>query len=238
MNPHIAIGQLGRRTLHPQIRVIDANTGTVEYIASDESLDSYREIVLASGWRFDRFAKNAPFVDSHNYESIDCLLGRVVDYNVTGKRLVETVKWAIDVPANTLAQKGFAMTQAGYLKAVSVGFMPTRAVTRYDSDPRPYTEVCADLDLDPTDRDVAPSVIYQEQQQIELSACIIGANGNAVAKSYKAGILTDADLELLSALQAKRETAASTDDPAHVEAARERARTGFLVEYQTLIAKL
>ncbi|HEY3853504.1 MAG TPA: hypothetical protein VGO67_03820 [Verrucomicrobiae bacterium] len=69
------------------------------------------------------FQKNAPFVDSHNYTSIDCLLGKVVDFRVKNRQLIETVKWAIDVPSNVLAIKGFAMMQAGYLKAVSVGFL-------------------------------------------------------------------------------------------------------------------
>src|SRR5580704_10871364 len=95
-----------RRTLHPEIRVVDAARGTVEYIASDETLDSYQEAISARGWQFNRFQKNAPFVDSHNYESIDCLLGKVIDQKIVKRQLVETVQWAIDVPENFLAQKG------------------------------------------------------------------------------------------------------------------------------------
>jgi phage/plasmid-associated DNA primase len=47
--------------------------------------------------------------------------------------LVETVKWAHDVPENRLAQLGYAMTKAGHLKAVSVGFIPTKMLTGGDS---------------------------------------------------------------------------------------------------------
>jgi hypothetical protein len=136
-----------RRELHPQIKVLDPAGGLVEYVASDETIDYYREVVMASGWKFDRFQKNAPFVDSHNYESIDNLLGRVVDFEVKGGKLIETVKWAIDVPSNTLAQKGFAMTQGGYLKAVSVGFMPEKMVTRFDSDTTAFNDALEKLDL-------------------------------------------------------------------------------------------
>jgi hypothetical protein len=226
------------RTLNPQIRVIDAAKGTVEYIASDESIDTYGEVIMAKGWMFDSFEKNAPFVDSHNYQSIDCLLGKVLDYQVKGGKLVETVQWAIDVPENFLAIKGFAMTQAGYLKAVSVGFMPVEVVSPRDRDVTEYNELCEKLDLDPTDADARPRCIYVKQQQLELSACCIGANPNAVAKAYKAGVLSDADLDQFSTLIARRETASSTVAPADVEAARQRARTGFLVEMQTRIAKL
>src|SRR5690606_26257673 len=36
--------------------------------------------------------------------------------------------------------------------------------------------------------------IYLEQEQIELSACVIGANPNALAKAHKEGCLSDGDL--------------------------------------------
>jgi hypothetical protein len=223
------------RTLHPQIKVLDATQGIVEYIASNETIDCYQEIIRADGWQFNRFEKNAPFVDSHNYESIDCLLGRVIDFRISGKNLVETVKWAIDVPQNVSAQKGFAMTQAGYLKAVSVGFMPTRYVTKWDNDPSEFNEQYEELGLKPTDN---VRCIYLEQEQLELSACVIGANPDAVARAYKAGILDDAWLEKISTEKAKRETANLTDDPADVRLARQRARQRFLLELQLTIKKI
>ncbi len=191
-----------RRTIHPQVRVLDQKAGLVEYIASDESLDSYNEIVRADGARFDRFQKNAPFVDSHNYESIDCLLGQVVDYRVNNRRVIETVKWAIDVPSNLLAQKGFEMTAAGYLKAVSIGFFPVSYVSKWDNNPKEFQNAIEDLNgVDPSD----VNTIYLEWQQIELSACVIGANPNAVAqikKAYSAGILNDSDIEKFSRISA------------------------------------
>ena len=222
-----------RRSIHPVIKVLDEKQGIVEYVASDESLDSYNEIVKADGARFNRFAKNAPFVDSHNYECIDCLLGKVLDWRVSNHQVVETVKWAIDVPLNTLAQYGFAMTQAGYLKAVSIGFMPIRYATKWDSNPTQFQEALA-----ATSGPANTTAIFLEWEQIELSACVIGANMNAVAKAYKAGVVDDAFLDKLSAETAKRETAASTVKSADVLAARRRAQERFLVEMQLAIQKL
>ena len=216
-----------RREIHPETRVIDQAKGIVEYIASNQAIDSYNEIIRADGWKFNRFSKNAPFVDSHNYGSIDCLLGQVVDYKIDGKNLVETVKWAIDVPSNELAQKGFQMTAAGYLKAVSVGFMPTKYVTKWDSNPTQFQEQCESLNLKPSDN---VRVIYLEQEQLELSACVIGANPDAVARAYKAGILDDSWLEKISVSLAKRKIADSTDSPAAVEKARQRVRTATMME--------
>lgn len=224
-----------RREIHPTIRVLDEKAGLVEYIASNETLDSYCEVIKADGWRFNDFRKNAPFVDSHNYESIDCLLGKVIDFRVDGKNLVETVKWAIDVDKNELAQKGFAMTAAGYLKAVSVGFMPVRYVTRWDSDKSGWSDALTSIGMHEED---GIRCIYLEQEQKELSACIIGANPDAVARAYKAGILDDAWLEKISTERANRAIANSTDGPAAVEKARQRARTAVLMELVAHINKI
>jgi hypothetical protein len=229
-----------RRTIHPTVRVIDAKEGMVEYVASDETLDSYREIIRAGGWRFSMFEKNAPFVDSHDYYSIDKLLGRVVDFRVEKRQLIETVKWAKDVEENTLAKLGWKMTEAGYLKAVSVGFWPTKSVG--PSDGTRWTEQLTDLKIDPDKASVRR--VYLEQEQVELSACIIGANPNALAKSYKAGALTDDDLEFLSKqISAKNQPetkpdAASHDPAPDATASAARAQTAFLVELYSAISKM
>ncbi len=83
------------------------------------------------------------------------------------------------------------MTAAGYLKAVSVGFIPVRTVTP-SSNPKDWDAAVAALGLE--DVQTSVSCIYLEQQQLELSACVIGANANAVAKAQRAGLLTDSDV--------------------------------------------
>jgi hypothetical protein len=227
------------RTLHPEVEIVDSATGIVEYIASDESLDSYREIIRADGWRFNAFVKNSPFVDSHDYSTIEKCLGKVIDFQVRAGQLVETVQWAIDVPENKLAQIGWKMTQAGYLKAVSVGFYPTRCLVPGDG--REWQEQLSELGISAAD---APRCIYVEQEQVELSCCIIGANPNALAKSYKAGALTDADLDtvynflqndrkdnpLLPSLSPVeiRDSAQSAFDPALADWTTEQAQRQFL----------
>jgi len=221
-----------RRTIHPEIRVIDSKAGLVEYIASDETLDSYREVIKADGWRFDNFKKNAPFVDSHDYGSIEKLLGKVVDFKVSGKRLIETVQWAKDVESNVLAQRGWAMTEAGFLKAVSVGFWPVRQVSRWDTDPYGYNQAVADLGLKDSADEAKPRTIFLEQQQIELSAVIIGANPNAIARSYKAGILNDDDLIYFDEEQKRLESSSLTDEDALVREQRARRRSLFLAVLQ------
>jgi hypothetical protein len=223
-----------RRVIHPEIKILDAKKGLCQYIASDESLDSYNEIIRASGWRFDQFQKNAPFVDSHDYSDISKLLGKVIDYKLDGKQLVETVQWAIDVPENSLAALGWKMTQGGYLKAVSVGFWPTKMVSKWDQDPNPFNIECLDLKVDPK----TVRCIYTEQQQVELSACIIGANPNALAKALKDGHVTETEVMRLF-----QNPADKTDSPAHApgraaESSTSRARRWFLEELTQAMKRL
>jgi hypothetical protein len=221
-----------RRTIHPEIKILDAAAGLCEYVASDETVDSYREVIRADGWRFNRFSKNAPFVDSHNYGTVEMLLGKVIDFKVAGSRLVETVQWAIDVPENSLAQLGWKMTAAGYLKAVSVGFLPTKYVSRHDRD---FDGELLRLQL-PQEANVR--CIYLEQEQIELSACIIGANANALARAYKAEVITDADLEFFSDTKHQREHGSAAFDPADDALSRQRARLATLCEIHRLVPTL
>jgi phage portal protein BeeE len=219
-----------RRLIHPEVRVVDARRGIVDYIASDESIDSYKEVIRAAGWRFTHFARNAPFVDSHDYSTIGKCLGKVIDFRVEGARLIERVQWALDVPENQLAQIGWKMTEAGYLKAVSVGFFPVKYVTPNSGEE--WTRQLKELGLP---GDAAVRTIYTEQEQVELSCCVVGSNPNALARAWQAGAINDADIETLSLEYSQRENGRAADCPAPAAPAREQARAGFLEELHKAI---
>lgn len=189
--------EITRRTFATTVRILDEAKGIAEYIASNETIDAYREIVAVDGWMFDNFRKNAPFVDSHNYGSVGNVLGRVLEWKVApvdGKpALIERVQWAKDIP-NTLAEWGWKMTVGGFLKAVSVGFWPVSFVSKWDAD---KTRWQAELNKRGLHEEDGVSVIYLKQQQVELSACVIGANPDAVARAYKAGAISDENLDAM-----------------------------------------
>jgi hypothetical protein len=206
------------RTFDTEVRIIDGQRGLVDYVASDESLDSYREIIRASGWKFTRFAKNAPFVDSHDYYSIEKLLGRVIEARVEGNQLLERVQWAVEAAdVSPLVAVGWKLTTTGYLKAVSVGFIPVVSVSKWDPDSKPFADACTQLGLD-TETAATVRCIYLEQEQIELSACIIGANPNALAKAHQDGAISDGDLAGVGfddeAMQMLHEFAGAIDEAA------------------------
>jgi len=166
-------------------------------------------------------------VDSHDYSTIEKCLGKVIDFRVEGGQLIERVQWAIDVPENTLAQVGWKMTQAGYLKAVSVGFFPVQYVTPHSGEE--WTRQLKELGLP---ADAAVRTIYTEQEQVELSCCVVGSNPNALAKAYQAGAINDADIQTLSREFSPRENGRAADCPAPAAPAPEQARARFLEELQ------
>lgn len=186
-----------RRELVVEAKVMNEKEGTVEFVASDETLDCYGEIVRANGWLFDHFSKNAPFVDSHDYSTIEKLLGQVAAWRVEKNQLIETVRY--DMEPGSLGLKAFKLVRDGFLKAVSVGFVPVVMVSKYDTNPGGLSAQVAELKLDGATA-AKLRAVYLKQQQIELSQCVIGANPNALAKAYKAGCLSEEDIDQLSAL--------------------------------------
>jgi hypothetical protein len=134
---------------------------------------------------------------------------------------------------------------------VSVGFMPVRAISKYNaSDAAGLEAWLAQLkDLGLTEAN-APSRIYLEQEQIELSSVPIGANMNAVARSYKDGLISEDLLMKISRAAAMQEPPAdlddtenparSADDDADAERARQRRREreSFLRRFEAALESL
>lgn len=183
-----------RLTLPAVPKVLSLAERTVQYVASSQALDCYREIVRAAGWKFDRFAKNAPFVDSHNYSSVGYLLGNVIGWRVQGNELVEDVKFIPD-GVSALADFAFKMSETGFLRAVSVGFMPRTIRSRW-KDEKDFAAAVVELGLS---AEIAAqcACIHWEQDQTELSCVLIGANPEAVAKAHNAGAVTSEDFAKL-----------------------------------------
>lgn len=231
-----------RRELPVAAKVLDEKQGLVRFVASDESMDHSCEIVRQSGWRFTHFAKNAPFVNSHDYSDVRNLFGQVVAYSVEGRQLIEDVQFALTEKRDSLADWVFAMYRDGFLRACSVGFVPSRYATRWDTDKTALTQQITELGLDATAA-ARLQVVYIEQEQLELSSCILGCNPNALAKSlravadaYKAGTVTEQGVEKLSAaIAAASNTSQPANDSADAGALSPRTKLAVLARIQALI---
>lgn len=168
-----------RQILNPEIRKIDVEGRTVEFVASDSSIDSYGTVLPADKWNLKRYEKNGVVGYMHDVYGDSWVKAADPD-DVIGyaKAWVEDDKLVAAItfePAelNEKADKIFRKIQFGSLNAVSVGFAPT-AAGHWGSE------------NDGEDPDV---YYYNGQDLLEISVVNIPANANAVRRSI------DAELE-------------------------------------------
>jgi hypothetical protein len=115
----------------------------LDFIASDDSLDRYDEVISASGWRLDTYRRNPVFQNAHQYGDILFTLGKALITEVRSvagspcerstphsalrdPHLFQRVQFATDV--NPIARIAYGLYQGKFLNAVSVGFIPLRWV--------------------------------------------------------------------------------------------------------------
>ncbi len=101
----------------------------LDFIASTGALDRYEEIIEPSGWRLDAYRRNPVFQNAHRYGDVANTLGRALVTEVRelgGGRsgLFQRVEFATEV--NPAAKVAYGLYRDGFLRAVSVGFIPIR----------------------------------------------------------------------------------------------------------------
>ncbi len=119
---------MNRKFAQAQLRKVSDDvekTRYIEFVASDNSKDSYRTVLPVDKWDLNRFNKNGVIGYQHNlYYSTnpDMVIG-------TGRAFVEGNQLIVGItfePAelNPVAEKLFRKILHGTIKAVSVGFDP------------------------------------------------------------------------------------------------------------------
>ena len=177
----------------------DSNDADILHIrASDETLDRYQEVIVASGWRLDNYRKNPVIQNSHQYGDIIFTIGQALNTWVSGKDLLQT--WKFASRENPFAKIARDLYRGGYLRAASVGFVPMR--WENGTDKSGYKRK------------------YLEQELLEVSAVGIPANPNALALAVKDGAVEKSDLRELGAILRHLEplvgtAAVSADQPQH-----------------------
>jgi HK97 family phage prohead protease len=161
-----------------QVKSIDVEARTVDYIASTETVDSYGEIV-EQDWILDRFNKNPVILYNHNRAvgggffgggslppEATLPIGRSIEHGVvttSGKTALRIRVQFAPADLNPFADKIFGLVREGYLKGGSVGFNPhdVRRETHDDVD----------------------TYILSKNELFEFSICPMGANPDAVSLS-------------------------------------------------------
>lgn len=140
-----------------RLRSLDASKRFALFVASDESLDSHDEI-LEQNWKLDRYHKNPVVLFGHDQSQLPIGRGNA---GVVNNELQIGVEFA-PPELNPFAGQVFGMLEAGFLKAVSVGFRPGKLRREKRGD-----------------RDVW---VLSENELYELSVVPIGSNPNALGK--------------------------------------------------------
>jgi hypothetical protein len=112
----------------------DTAAPILEFVASDETLDRYGEMIRATGWRLENYRRNPVFQNAHQYGDIIFTLGRALSTeirslpstvnNQLSTCLYQRVEFATAV--NPMARIAYGLYRGKFLNAVSVGFIPLR----------------------------------------------------------------------------------------------------------------
>lgn len=102
-------------------RAEDAETegGPMRFTASTEGVARDGLVISADGWKLENYRKNPVVLWAHDYLGRNLPIGRAVNVEVDGKRLVADVMFD---PADEFARAVERKYRTGYLSAVSVGW--------------------------------------------------------------------------------------------------------------------
>src|SRR5688572_14624883 len=102
------------------------------FVASDETVDRYGDIIRASGWQLENFRKNPVLLFGHQSDTLP--VGRVEPIAVEGTQLIAHAEF-LPEGVTPFADSLWALIEHGALNAVSVGFLPLAPpVPIYDGD--------------------------------------------------------------------------------------------------------
>lgn len=143
----------------------------VRFRASTAAVDRHGTIVRPEGIRTEKFARNPVFLWAHDgyggpggAPPIDSVIGRVVGWEQSPQAFDVDVEFA-PPEANPKAEMAYRLVKAGFLNAVSIGFIPLRW----------HEEVRGEGEA----REVI--TIYDEVELLEVSLVPVPSNPEAVA---------------------------------------------------------
>ena len=149
-------------------RTMEDGTVVRAVIASTDDPDRYDDIVDQGTWKLDNFRNNPVMPCDHDYD-VDKLVCSGDVQVIGGKLTIVPTVWADDAYAQMVKGK----YDAGILRAVSVGFIPGRAIPRSQlpkEDPR-YSDKWG--------------YVYYDCELLEASWVVVPANPAALAmKSF------------------------------------------------------
>ena len=158
------------------IKGVDTEGRTMRFVASDESVDRYGDIVRASGWQLDNFRRNPVLLFAH--DSRQPPVGQVPSIEVVERELIADCLFRPEGDSQ-LSDDVWRAVEGGFLRAASVGFTPTGPINELVDPAGNWT-----------------GFEFTSQELLELSVVPVPANPQALAVAKSLGI-SDATQALL-----------------------------------------
>jgi len=113
------------RSLTPEIRAINAENRTVDFVISTERVDSFGTVFKIDGWDLSAYRANPVVAYNHHVlgPDPDSVIGSS-EVRIEDGQLVATVKFE---EGNTTADKVLRKLQNGTLRGASIGARPEKA---------------------------------------------------------------------------------------------------------------
>jgi len=161
-------GGVYRVSVAPPVPV-DGAERTLRFCFSDNSVDRMGDTIAAAGWDISDFLANPVALWAHDSSAPP--IGGARNVGVDGDRLLGDIEFA---PAETyaFADTIYRLVLGKFLRAVSVGFMPTRYAFVENDPERGF------------------GIDFLEQSLLEISVCPVPANPNALQEARRKGIDT------------------------------------------------
>ena len=158
------------------IKAVDSKARTMSFVASDENVDRYGDIIRASGWQLDNFRNNPVLLFAH--DSRQPPVGQVPGIEVVGTELIADCLFRPEGDSQ-LSDDVWRAIEGGFLRAASVGFTPTGPINQLVDESGNWT-----------------GYEFTSQELLELSVVPVPANPQALAVAKSLGI-ADATARLL-----------------------------------------
>ena len=102
-------------------QVEESNDRVLNFVISNETVDSYNDVVKADGWDLSRYEKNPVVLWAH--DSRQPPVAKASSIGVAGKNLVASAEFA-DAETYAFADTVYRLLKGKFLRATSVGFFP------------------------------------------------------------------------------------------------------------------
>jgi HK97 family phage prohead protease len=141
---------------------------SVRFVFSDGTVDRSGDSIDPKGWQIDSFMDNPVALWAHDSSSPP--IGRASNVGPLGSKLMGDIEF-MDADISSFADSIYRMVKAGFVKAVSVGFIPLE-YSFVNNNERPF------------------GIDFAKQELLEISVCPVPCNPNALQEAKALGIDT------------------------------------------------